>query len=513
MRKLFGCAGVALAWCLLASPAQAVWPFGGDGPPPRENGDLSSRAADLLARSIRIPSVNPPGNEGPLARLFVDELELAGIEARLVETPRGASKKGRAAAWGRVPGRGSKAPIVLLSHLDVVPAERGAWTLDPFAGSVVGGYVVGRGALDAKGVGVVHLLTLVALAQRQEPLERDVIFLATPDEETGGRQGAAFLLDHHRELLSGAEYLLTEGGGILVGDSGKPNIWGITVAEKAPCWVRITARGRSGHASSAPRGSALPRLVKGLSRIVDRDHPIRVLPEVERMFKKLAPLAAPEDRVGFSNLRTALEDDLEFRRRFLSDAPRSALVRNTSALTVLHAGSSTNVVAPLAIAEVDSRLLPGERCDHFIDAMRRQIDDPDLEVEAKLAFTSRAAPADTALYRAIAGVARDVDPGAFVVPRMIAGFTDAHYFRDEGIVAYGFVPRWLPANETRGVHGTNERISIENLERGVKTMVRILEGLDRESARAAGPRREPKANEVHQGRGQAEAQAEARSEP
>ena len=101
-----------------------------------------------------------------------------------------------------------------------------------------------------------------------------------------------------------------------------------------------------------------------------------------------------------------------------------------------------------------------------------------MEIEPKLAFASRTSPADTALFEAIATVAAEIDPGAFVVPRVIAGFTDAHYFRDLGIVAYGFVPRWLPARETRGVHGVNERISVENLERGVETMARILEALD-----------------------------------
>ncbi len=414
------------------------------------------------------------------------------MEARVIPTPtRGevgtVSGSGRAAAWGRVRGRGGKAPIILLSHLDVVPAERDGWAVDPFAGAVVGGYVVGRGALDAKGVGVVHLLTLMALAKRPVPLERDVIFLATPDEETGGRHGSAYLLDYHRDLVGDAAYLLTEGGGILVGEHGSPNVWGVTVAEKAPCWIRLRTEGASGHASSAGPDGAVSRLVRALARIEEIETEVRVIPEVARMFREMAPLAAPEDRAAYSDLAGAFERDEPFRARFLGSGARAALVRNTITTTVLRAGSSTNVVPAVAEAEIDSRLLPGEHCGDFLSHVRDVVDDPGVSIEAKLAFESRSSPADTPLFRAIEDVAAELDPGAFVVPRMIAGFTDAHYYRDHGITAYGFVPRWLPPRETRGVHGKNERISVENLERGIGSVVRILEALDRRDAEGPDP--------------------------
>ncbi len=466
---------------LWSFPSEAIWPFGSDEKKvPVEGAPPGDSPASLLSRAVQIPTVNPPGDERPLAQLFVDEFARAGIETRLVETPSpgGASPRGRAAAWARVPGNGTRAPIVLLSHLDVVPAEGKGWAFDPFSGAVVGGYVVGRGALDAKGVGVVHLLTLIELAKRATPLDRDVIFLATPDEETGGRYGAAYLLEAHRDLLGGAEYLLTEGGGILMSEIGSPNIWGVTIAEKAPCWMRLRTRGVAGHASSAGPGGAVPRLVRALARIAEIETPVRVIPEVERMFREMAPLAAPEDRSGFQSLSKAFTEEPAFRDRFLSSGRRAALVRNTVTLTVVHAGSSTNVVPPEARAEIDSRVLPGESCMAFIQSIRDVVDDPEVEIEPKLAFESRTASADTPLFEAIEKVSARIDPGAFVVPRVIAGFTDAHYFRDLGIVAYGFVPRWLPARETRGVHGVNERISVENLERGVDAMLQILDALD-----------------------------------
>lgn len=197
------------------------------------------------------------------------------------------------------------------------------------------------------------------------------------------------------------------------------------------------------------------------------------------MFGWLAPIAAPEDRAGYADLATALRDDPHFRSRFLADAARSALVRNTVNITVLAAGSHTNVAPEEAHADLDVRLLPGESCNAFLDHLRSVIADPAVQVQSLLAFEPLGSPARTELFAAIETVAGEVDPGALVVPRVIAGFTDAHWFRELGLVAYGFVPRWLPPSETVGIHGSNERISIDNLERGVRTMVRILEVLGR----------------------------------
>jgi acetylornithine deacetylase/succinyl-diaminopimelate desuccinylase-like protein len=398
-----------------------------------------------------------------------------GLEARVVETPPGSSTIGRAAAWARLPGNGKQRPIVLLAHLDVVPAEPGGWAVDPFRGLVAGGYVVGRGALDAKGLAVTELLAMGELARRHEPLDRDVIFLGTPDEETGGRDGAGFLAREHRDLLGDAEFLLTEGGGILVSDDGVPNVWGVAVAEKAPCWTRLTAKGTAGHSSTGGAHGPVPRLVSALERVRRMQTDVRVVPEVERMFAELAPSAEPEDRAGLAHLAASLELDPEFRKRFLSDEARAALVRTTVAITVLQAGTAPNVVPDEARAELDVRLLPGDHCDDFLEGLRDVIADPSIRIEPTLSFETRSSPADTALFRAIERVAAAVDPSAHVVPRVIAGFTDAHYFRDLGIVSYGFVPRWLPPSETRGIHGPNERVSVDNLERGIRTTVRILE--------------------------------------
>lgn len=436
----------------------------------------------MLARAIRIVTVNPPGDEAPLARYFVDQLRAAGVEAQVVGTPAGESSVGRAAAWGRLRGRGTRPAVVLLSHLDVVPVVHADWTVDPFAGDRVDSHVMGRGAVDSKGVAVVQLLAIAKLARLGAALDRDVIFLATPDEEAGGRLGAGYIVRERPDLLRGAAYLLTEGGEVLIRDGEQHPVWSVGVTEKSPCWLRVVSRGRPGHSSVPPRDAAVPRLLAALARVQKLETPVRVVPPVAAMFAAMAPLAPEDDREGFANLADGLENDPAFRNRFLSDRHYAAMVRNTLTTTVLQGSSRTNMIPTIASAHLDARLLPDESCSAFADQVRSLLADPGIGVEILLHFESELSPTDTPLYRAIERVAAVEDPGARVVPGMNAGFTDAHYFRAHGLIAYGFIPRWHRAGEERGVHGPDERVSVENLERGIDALIAILLELDRVEA-------------------------------
>ncbi len=468
-------------------PALAIWPFdSGRG----EERPLGERAAEILARAITIPTVNPPGDERPLAEYLLEVAREAELETRLVPVPpsdrpttEAATEEEedawtRAIGWARLPGRGDARPIVLLSHLDVVTADPEEWTVPPFEGRIESGEVIGRGALDAKGVAVMQLLALAELAHRDEPLARDVIWLATPDEELGGARGAGWLVDQRPDLLMDAEFLLTEGGNIRAPTAGAPAVWGVSVIEKSPCWLSLEARGAPGHTSAPVASAAVPRLVGALDAVRRIETRVRVLPEVERMFAALAPAAPLPDRTSYRQLGRALDADRSFRRRFLSNPARNALVRNTIAITVVEGARRTNVAPSRARAHLDARLLPGESCEAFAAAIANVVAEHSVHVETLLHFESGSSPVDTPLYRAIQQVAAREDPDAIVVPRMSAGFTDAHYFRDHGLIAYGFVPRWLSADDTRGIHGADERVSTANLERGTRTLVAILEELD-----------------------------------
>ncbi len=476
--------GLALLGALLALACEGKVPAPPAGPPEAEA--LRTRAARVLAGAIRLRTVNPPGDELPLARYYAALLHAAGLEARVIETPAGASRAGRGAAWGRLPGSGGRRPLVLLSHLDVVPADPAEWSVDPFAGVLREGSVIGRGALDSKGISVVHLLAMTELARRGSPLERDVIFLATPDEEAGGLEGAGYLARQYPELLLEARYLLTEGGSIALGTSDRPSSWGVSVTEKAPCWIRVIARGPSAHSALPPETSAVSRLLAALERVRRHEMPLRVTPEVIRMYAALAPLASPEDKPGFADLGRALVEDPTFRERFLASPGRRALVQSTLTVTVLEGGPRTNVVPAEATAHLDARLLPGERCTDLIEALHASIADPAVNLEALLALPSSSSSTETPLFRALGRVASESDPGALLIPQVAVGFTDAHYFRALGLVAYGFSPFRHYEGEQRGIHGANERVSLDDLERGVEILIGVLRELDRQEERPPG---------------------------
>ncbi len=432
--------------------------------------------AELLRESIRLPTVSGVDGERALAEFLAQRLAGLGIEARVIDTPDPSGRGIHAALWARVEGAGLGRPVVLLSHLDVVQADAQMWQIPPFEGVIDETWVHGRGALDAKGVTVAHILALLALAGREHPIARDVILLATPGEETGGRFGAGYVARERPELLGNAEFLLTEGGGIRPMARGR-SVWGVTVNEKSPCWLKVEAYGRPGHGSAPSPDHAVPRLVAALDRVRRIESPIRVLPIVEEQFAAMAPVAPPDDRAGFSELKAAVVSKGPFQRRFLANPGWNALVRNTVSITVLEGSHTTNVVPARAMAHLDARLLPGERCEDFTQSIRRVIADERVQVTPLLAFPSVGSSPETALFRAIERVAEVEDSEAIVVPRLTAGFTDAHWFRELGIVSYGFVPRRLSAADSAGIHGVDERVRIEQLIESGRLTARILEEL------------------------------------
>jgi acetylornithine deacetylase/succinyl-diaminopimelate desuccinylase-like protein len=426
---------------------------------------LGEETAGILADLIRIDTQNPPGNETPAARAIARKLEAEGISSQVLE-----SAPGRGNVHARLRGSGGARPIILLAHLDVVPADPSTWSVPPFAGERRDGYVYGRGALDAKGVAAIQLMTMIALKRSGQLLARDVILLATADEETGGRAGAGWITEQRPELLGDAEYLLTEGDHIHEPQAGR-YVLQVAVAEKTPCWVKLTAKGEGGHGSTPAPETAVTRLVRALERVREYRSPIKVVPAVEDYFAAVASLEAPAMRDRLSHLAASLEDPA-FVAEFTQNARQNALVRNTMTPTVLQGSPKTNVIPDQASAHLDCRLLPGEDPKAFLATLHDVIDDEQVQVETLLSFPASSSDSHSALMEAIRTLARN--DGAPVVPSVIPGFTDSHYFRAKGIASYGFVPFVLPQGEEKTVHGTNERVSVENLRDGVRRLVGLL---------------------------------------
>lgn len=453
---------ILTAFLLAAAPAAAEtdWHKVGD------------ETADVLADVIRIDTQNPPGGETAAANALARKLEGAGIASEVFE-----SAPGRGNLYARLPGTGAGRPIILLAHLDVVPADARTWRLSPFAGVRERGYVYGRGALDAKGIAAVQLMTLVTVARSHQPLDRDVILLATADEEAGGKAGSGWVVKHRPDLLANAEYLLTEGDHIHVRGGGRKVVQ-VAVAEKTPCWVKLTAHGEAGHAAVPPPQTAVTRLVRALDKLRRYRTAVRVVRPVEAYFAALAPLEKEPLRGKLAELEESLQDPIFF-AEFTRNPRQNALIRNTVTPTVLQGSTKTNVIPEQATAELDCRLLPGERPADFLALLREVIADDNVRVESVLSFPASSSDSDSPLMAAVKKLAAAEFPGAPVVPSVIPGFTDSHYYREHGIESYGFAPFVLDEDEEKTVHGVNERISVENLRDGVRRLVTLLRTLPR----------------------------------
>lgn len=380
---------------------------------------------------------------------------------------------GRGSVLARLKGRGGARPIILLNHLDVVPATADEWELPPFAGTVRDGYVYGRGALDCKGPGTVAAMTLLLLKQQGVSLKRDVIFLGTADEETGGKLGAGWMAAQHFEALGDAEFVLNEGGEIRVLPNGR-RVAEVAVAEKTPCWLRLTTTGPAGHGSAPKAETAVTRLIRALDRIRRYQPEIRVVPEVAAYYAALAGIEDGPRRAAYRNLAAALKDE-RFRKEFLATPRNAALVRNTITPTVLQASQKTNVIPPSAAAELDCRLLPGENPERFVATLKTVVADPAVSIDVLLNFPPSASPTTTPLFDSIRAVTTREQIA--LVPSVLRGFTDSHYFREKGIVSYGFVPFELTAEEADRMHGLNERVSTANLREATRRLLELLQEL------------------------------------
>ena len=472
--------GLWLGACGLATPTPAPEPAAEALPervalatwPPKSDAewrDLANETAGLLSRYLRINTTNPPGNELAAARWLAAVLRREGIEAQIFEPA-----PGKANLYARVAGNGSARPLILLNHMDVVLASRDHWQVDPFSGEIREGYVWGRGALDMKGEAIVQLMTLLVLKRARVPLKRDVIFLATADEEIGAGVGAGWMVREHPELVRDAEFLLNEGGSIRAG-AGQIEYFGIGTTEKSPFWLDVTSRGVPGHGSRPTADNPVHRLVRALARIESYRTPIVVTPVVQRYFRELAPLQADaERRRWFTDIRAAMQDSMAV-RAITADPGYNAMLRNTIAVTGLKGSDKTNVIPPIATAVVDVRLLPDQNPAEFLKEMRRVVNDTAVTITPQGPnWPATASPDDSELAKAIATAARARQPDAVITPFMLAGFTDSHHFRRMGIASYGVSPFPLTADESRGIHGNDERVSLEALRFGLSFFSEIV---------------------------------------
>ena len=443
--------------------------LGTDAIPPQRLQEYSELAVRWMQEYLRVDTTNPPGNEARATAFFKKILDQEGIENQEF-----AYAPGRANIWARLKGTGRQRPIILLSHTDVVTSDASHWKVPPFSGDVVGESMYGRGAQDMKNEGLAQLMVMVVLKRERIALDRDVILLATADEEVDDT-GTDWMIANQRPLLGNAEFLITEGGTNPL-ENGRLQYIGVDAAEKAPFWLRVVAHGTPGHGSRPIDDSAPNRLVRALNRIIEYKPEMKVLPVVEEFLRQMAPFEPPARAQQFRNIRQALQDK-SFRESVEKDSSLNYLLRDTISLTMLGGSKQTNVIPDEAWANLDVRLLPGDDPRQFQQLIQKVVADPQVTVEPVRngQFSpANASPLDTSLYAAIRQVAARYFPAAPVVPRMTSGYTENQRYRKLGIVCYGFSPYTATPEEDSSQHGDNERIRVEEVRRGYRVLYDVV---------------------------------------
>ena len=442
---------------------------------------------------IRIPSVNPPSPTAPdlelvTARHIAGMLVDAGLEPEVIEPV-----PGRGSVHARLRGDGTGgAPLLLLSHLDVVPAPAERWTHDPFAADLADGYIYGRGAVDMKGMvamelGVISLLTDAARAAGRDPasdpipgLRRDVLFTCTADEEAGGAAGARWIAEHRPAWFQAAG-ALNECGGVAMTVAGR-RLYPIQVAEKGFAVYRVAVRGTWGH-GSMPREDNAAVLAAEVIRRLAVPGPIRLTPVMAR-FLELAAAALP--RAAGTILRGLNSDDPDRAEAALAAGcdpmyvrALRALVRDTISPNIVHAGVKYNVIPGDAEVVVDCRVLPGTTEPE----MRAMVEDRlgtallgACEIELVSFGSPVEAPAHGPLFDLLARTIVDHDPDAIPLPAMAPFGTDAKSTQLLGVPTYGFSPLKLDPEERflERFHGVDERVSVDALRWGLPVLYDVV---------------------------------------
>lgn len=450
------------------------------------------RLVESLRDLIRIPSINPPDPAGPeldVARYLADALRDAGIPATVYEPIPG---RGSVVARLRGDGTGGE-PLLLLSHLDVVPAPLDGWTHDPFAGDVEDGWVYGRGAVDMKDLVAMELEVMRLLAGEARTagldpatdpvpgLRRDVLFASTADEEAGGLAGAGWLAMEHPEDLRAAA-AINEAGGVAV-DVGGRRLYPIQVAEKGTTTYRLTFHGTWGHGSMPRSDNALVLAAEAVGRLA-QPSPVRLTDVTRRFLDGAIAAIRPTDPSIAEMLAALSSGDPRASAKALEAVcspvyarALDAMLRDTLSPNVLHAGVKFNVIPGQAVLEIDCRRLPGTT-EPEMEARIRERLGPELmtgtEIELLIGNDAvvNAWEDPDGLYPILEAVIREHDPDGVPLPVMAPFSTDAKHLQELGVPTFGFSPLRQPPGETYldRYHGIDERVSLEGLRWGLPVL-------------------------------------------
>ena len=427
--------------------------------PATSTGSTESRNAEamtFLSALVKIDTSNPPGDEIKATNYIKSVLDKEGIPSETFE-----SAPGRANLVARLKGNGSKKPVLLMGHLDVVGVERDKWTIDPFAGITKDGYLYGRGSSDDKGMDAANLEIFLQLHRSRIPLNRDVILLAEAGEEGTTQYGINFMVAQHWDKIE-CEYMLNEGGEFQMVDS-KLQYAGVATTEKVPRGMVLIAHGSSGHASIPRTDNAIEHLGVALGKLLTWQPPVRLNETTREYFARLAKINSAED----AYLYTHLEEPAVQEKIRTTKLVQNSMLRTTIVPTMIKGGFRLNVIPADAQATLDVRALPDEDIEQLMEALSKVIADPQIEVKraSNLQPDRPASPPSSIhneMFESLERSQGEVFPGSVTLPIMLPGATDSAQLRAKGVQAYGIgIPR--TDEDASRVHGNDERVSIDAL--------------------------------------------------
>lgn len=429
--------------------------------------EVGEEAVQHLVQLVRLDTTNPPGNETRVVEYLERVLADQGIASE-----RYALDPQRANLVVRQRGNGSKRPILLMGHTDVVGVQPEKWYGDPFSGKREDGFIYGRGTLDDKDNLAASLMVMMLLDRYGVELDRDVIFLAEAGEEGTPEVGINFMVENHFEVID-AEYALAEGGQNIMRDDKVAQV-GIETTEKMPRRVTLVARGTPGHGSKPTLENAVVILANAISKAAAWETEVRLNDTTRTYFRRLAEISAPEEAYRYLNVENEELSD-EIQQYFLETFPYHYSISRTSVVpTVIDAGFRRNVIPSEASAILDIRMLPDEDVEKFYEQLANVIDDSRIEIVPERIYRPAAPPSDidNEMFRVLENVALRMYPGSTVLPIMQTGATDMAQIRARGVQAYGIGPARSieEINSGFGAHGDNERVE----ERAFIDMVRYM---------------------------------------
>ena len=448
LRMKIGTLAILFAGCALAQSTRVDWE--------KQKPEVLEHFRDL----IRIDTSSPPGNETKAVDYLRKTLEDNGIGTQTF-----ALNPNRANLVARLKGNGSKRPLLILAHTDVVPVQREKWPLDPFGAILKDGYVWGRGSTDDKPILTALLMTMLELKRTGAALDRDVIFLAESGEEADPTGvGINFMVAQHFKEIE-AEFAVTEGGGAVI-ENGRVVAVNIGTAEKLPARVRLVVNGTSGHGSVPKEDNALIHLGGAVEKVGTWRTPMRLSDTTRTYFEKLAQMSPPEKAARYNALLNPATAEEAQNYLAKNDPRRYSMLRTSVVPTMLKAGVGPNVIPSQAEATLDIRALPDENIPAFYEQMKRVIGDPAVKIEP-IPMTRPPSPAsrlDTEMYKTLERVAKEMYPGTTVLPTMSTGASDMAQLRAKGIPSYGIGPAATENDSTNfGAHSDVERLPESSL--------------------------------------------------